>query len=97
MSMPQSAALAEQARNLEHGTWIIVAWKDSPPTMALFLRYKMGSKKDGSYPKNFMGDRSMSCYYPNDKIHGRHVSDFATHSQVLAVLGKLDVPPSHNL
>ena len=95
--IPQTEKLAELARNLEHGTWIIVQWKDAAPTMALFLRYKMGSKKDGSYPKNYTGDRSMSCYYPNDKIHGRNVSDFATHSQVIAVLGKLDVPPSANL
>ena len=83
-----SAEVTAQACELVAGTWITVAWLDTKPQRALFLGYKWGSKKDGSYPKNFKGDRSLNCYYPDTGV----CNDAAINTQVVAIGQELVVP-----
>lgn len=83
-----SAEVTAMACNLVPGTWVTVSWRDIEPQLALFVGYRYGSKKDGSYPKNFKGDRSIMCYYPDTG----ECNDGAQHTQVTAVHDKLVVP-----
>lgn len=90
-TIDQPAHVELQARDLEPGTWVRIAWIDAEPAVALFLEYTGGSKRDGSYPKNFKGDRSINCFYPNSRsIYQTH--DSAVHTQVIEIIGRLQAP-----
>lgn len=94
-TIEQTPELELQARELKPGTWIRIAYTDAPPAVALFLGYYGGSRIDGNHRKDFKGDRSLECFYPEcaDEPYRRYRQNtHATHTQVVEILGALAAP-----
>lgn len=90
----QSKEMEEQARNLKPGTWVRVAWLDREPTVLLFMGYG-GPSRAGKYRRTYKGERSLVCYYPQfdgDSPSHHRVSGHAQHTQVIEILGSVQVP-----
>lgn len=90
-TIAQSPSIELQARNIEHGTWVRVAWLDSEPTVGLVLDYTGGSKRDGNYRSDFKGDRSLNVYFPH-AVEARKALASVVHTQVIEILGSVQAP-----
>lgn len=49
-------ATLEDAKTLQPGTWVTIAWNDAPHEVALFLSY------DRNYARSYKNDRGLVLY-----------------------------------
>ena len=75
-------ATLEDAKTLQPGTWVTIAWNDAPHEVALFLSY------DRNYARSYKNDRGLVLYRPSINA----VDHSAVHIQVTRILGPLKVP-----
>jgi hypothetical protein len=69
----------KQAAKLKPGTWLQISWNDSKDTLALLIEHEIKG-----------GEPTLSCYYPKRTFN--KVNEYATYTQVVAILGKLKMP-----